>query len=186
MRNPKEAATLKAGVFTLLFIGAVLLTFSKFTSADEPVGPFDVKLEISHLPRLNEEVALICSVTSPRDLDSVGVFFWWSDTGMVRSIKGEKKHYCKFKKDETKVFELTVTFPAEGIFYVIGYAKAYFGKSGILSNNAPLYIKTSKDKTAVLLERMPWKLPDKALRKLPPAVRDSIAASACSLRIKRR
>jgi hypothetical protein len=180
---------LKLGIFTLLFIGAVLLTFSSSTHSTEPVGPFDVKLEISHLPRLNEEVALICSVTSPRDLDSVEVGFRWSDTTMVRLIEGQKKHFCKFKKDETKVFELTVTFPAEGVFWVMGYAKAYFGESGasgILSNVAPLCIKTYKDKTAWLLERMPWKLPDYALPRLPPAVRDSIKASACSLRVKQR
>ena len=177
---------LKAGVFPLLFIGAVLLALSSFTSSTEPVGPFDVKLEISHLPRLNEEVALICSVTSPRDLDSVEVAFWWSDTAMVKVIKGQKKHYCRFKKDETKVFELTVTFPAEGVFFVIGYAKAFFGTSGIMSNQAYFYIKTYKDKTAVLLESMPWKPSEKSLRLLPPTLRDSITTRACSLRIKRR
>lgn len=145
-----------------------------------------MKLEISHLPRLNEEVALVCSVTSQLDLDSVEVSFWWSDTTMVKVIKGLKKHYCKFKKDETKVFELTVAFPAEGVFFVIGYAKALFRTPGIMSNVAGLYIKTYKDKTAVLLERMPYKLPDSALRHRPKAVRDSMAARACSLIIKRR
>jgi hypothetical protein len=179
----------KTRVLCLISIGAVLLAFSSFTNSTEPVGPFDVKLEISHLPRLNEEVALICSVTSPRDLDSVEVGFRWSDTTIVKLIRGQKKYYCKFKKDETKVFELTVTFPAEGVFWVMGYAKAYFGKSGvsgILSNVAPLCIKTYKDGTAVLLERMPWRLPDYALPRLPPAVRDSIKASACSLRVRQR
>lgn len=166
--------------------GLTLLVLPCISSSTEPVGPFDVKLEISHLPRLNEEVALVCSVTSQLDLDSVEVFFWWSDTAMVKVIKGQKKHYCKFKKDETKVFELTVTFPAEGVFGVLGYAKALFRGPGIMSNVACLYIKTYKDKTAVLLERMPYKLPDSAFRCKPQAVRDSMAARAGRVIIKRR
>ncbi len=170
-----------------VLLGMVFFILAYAASADELTGPFKVKLEISHLPRLNEEVALICSVTSPyQDVDSAKVGFGWSDTAMVKVIKGQKKHYCKFKKDETKVFELTVTFPAEGIFCVVASANAFYGTSGTAGNRAGLNIKTYKDTTAVLLERMPWKLPDRAFRWLPPAVRDSIAAAACSLRIKRR
>jgi hypothetical protein len=156
-------------------------------SSTEPVGPFDVKLEIFHLPRLNEEVALICSVTSPHgDVDSAVAGFHWSDTAMVKVTKGQMKHYCKFKKGETKVFELTVTFPAEGVFFVVGYAVALYGRSTAAGNRAGLNIKTYKDKTAVLLERMPYELPDNAFRCNPQAVRDSMAARAGRVIIKRR
>ena len=177
------------------------LTSVGMASADKPTGPFTVKLEISHLPQLNEEVALICSVTSVIEVDSGLVSFWvrdasfrdtslpdtsFRDTSIVKLVECREKHYCKFKKGETKEFEWTVSFTTEAIFVLTACADQFFPTVGAQGNSAHLNVKTYKDKKAVLLERIPWKLPDKALRHLRPGLRDSISAWAESLRIKQR
>jgi hypothetical protein len=193
---------LKAKVLSLFFAGAVLLVFAGVDSADKPTGPFGVKLEISHLPQLNEEVALICSVTSVIEVDSGLVSFWirdvsfrdpslpdtfCRDTSIVKLLECREKHYCKFKRGETKEFKWKFSFTTEGIFVLIACADQFFPTSGAQGNFAHLTVKTYKDKKAVLLERIPWTLPDKAFYDLRfPGRRDSVAARAGSLRIKQR
>jgi hypothetical protein len=177
----------KAKVLSLFFAGVVLLAFTGAGSTDKPTGPFGVKLEISHLPQLNEEAALICSVTSVIEVDSGLVGFWATDTSVVKLVKGQKEHYCKFKKGETKEFKWTISFTNEAILELGACAHQFFPTSGAQGNCANMYVKTYKDKKAVLLERMPWTLPDKAFYDLRfPGRRDSVAASSGSLRVKQR
>jgi hypothetical protein len=149
---------LKPKIITLLCIGVVLLAFSSLSHSGHFRGPFTVKLELSQMPRLNEEVALICSVTSNRDVDSAKITFWAPETLNVKVIKGEKIHYCGFRKNQTRVFKLIVSFPDEGIF--VWTASAYLHPRSLIGNYTQLIIKTYKDGKAVLLETMPWKLPD--------------------------
>jgi hypothetical protein len=177
---------MKMRILSLFILGLIVLVLSSFTSADKPTGPFKVKLEISRLPMLNEEVALICTVTSTENVDSAVVGFWFSDTTMVKVIEGNKSQYCKFKKDETKEIKLTISFQKEGAFEIAAAATRFFRKFGGESNFAALDIKTYKDKKAVLLKSLPWKLPDRAVFPGRPGLRDSIAARACSLKIKEK
>ena len=170
----------------MFILGLIVLVLSTFTSADKPTGPFKVKLEISKLPMLNEEVALICTVTSAENVDSAVVDFWFSDTTMVKVVKGNRKQYTNFKKDETKEFILVISFSKEEACEIDAVAHRFFRNLGGETNDRSLFVKTYKDKKAVLLESLPWKLPDKALRQVRPGLRDSIAAKACSLKIKEK
>ena len=177
---------LKIKILSLLIVGGVVLLLTGLTPADKPTGPFKVKLEISKLPMLNEEVALICTVTSTENVDSAVVGFWFSDTTMVKVIEGNKSQYCKFKKDETKEIKLTISFQKEGAFEIAAVVQRFFREGGGDRNASELFIKTYKDKKAVLLESLPWKLPDKVIFPGRPGLRDSIAAKACSLKIKEK
>jgi hypothetical protein len=182
----KEYIMLKIKIPFLLLLIITMLAFANLISADKPTGPFKVKLEISKLPMLNEEVALICTVTSTENVDSVEVSFWFSDTTMVKVVKGNRKQYTKFKKDETKEFRLVVSFPKEGAFGIVAGATRFFRGFGAEGNKARLYIKTYENKKAVLLESLPWKLPDNVRFPGRPGLRDSIAAWACSLKVKEK
>lgn len=177
---------LKTKTLSLLLLGTALLAFASHASADKPTGLFKVKLEISKLPMLNEEVALICTVTSTQNVDSAVVSFWFSDTTMVKVIKGNRSQYCKFKKDGIKEFKLMVSFQKEGALEIAVNASRFFWKFGAEGNLAELFLKTYEDKKAVLLESLPWKLPDKVIFPGRPGLRDSIAARACSLKIKEK
>ena len=177
---------LRIKILSLFILGLIVLVLSSFTSADKPTGPFKVKLEISKLPMLNEEVALICTVTSTEDVDSVEVSFWFSDTAMIKVVKGDRKQYTKFKTDEAKEFRLIVSFPKEGAFGIVAGATRFYRGFGAEGNKARLYVKTYKNKKAVLLESLPWKLPDNVRFPGRPGLRDSIAAWACSLKIKEK
>ena len=110
---------MKMRILCLFILGLIVLVLSTFTSADKPTGPFKVKLEISKLPMLNEEVALICTVTSAENVDSAVVDFWFSDTTMVKVVKGNRKQYTNFKKDETKEFILVISFSTDAFFSVL-------------------------------------------------------------------
>ncbi len=180
----KDYVMLKTKILFLLFLSLIVLVCSDLALADKPTGPFKVKLEISKLPMLNEEVALICTVTSTDNVDSTLVRIFSLDSTMMKIIGGQSSQYCKFKKDETKVFKLTVSFPKEGAFEIAAIVQWIFPEGSGFRNTSELFIKTYKDKKAVLLESLPWKIPDKALRRFSPGLRDSIAARACSLKIK--
>jgi len=177
---------LKTKILVLLILGGVVLLLTGLTPADKPTGPFKVKLEISKLPMLNEEVALICTVMSSQNVDSAVAGFWFSDSTMVKVIKGNRIQYCKFKKDETKEFKLVVCFPKEGAFGIVAGATRFFRRFGAEGNDTHIDIKTYKDRSAVLLESLPWKLPDNVRFPGRPGLRDSIAAWACSLKIKEK
>ena len=177
----------KARILSLISIGAALLAFSSVSPTTKPTGPFDLKLELSHMPQLNEEVALVCSVTSRTDVDSGMFQFAFTDTSMVKVIDGEEIVYRRFEKGKTEEFRLTISFLTEGIVSLYACADQFFDPICGQGNNVHLDVKTYKDKAAVLLERRPWKIPDT----LPfdprrPDLRDSLKARAESLIIKQR
>ena len=183
--SPKEVAILKPKVVAWLLIGVVLLVLSSLSHSGHFRGPFTVKLELSHMPQLNEEVALICSVASTEDVDSARVAFWIPETLNVKVVKGERTRYCSFRKNEIKEFKLLVSFPDEGIFLWVASARLLPG--GAIGNSTRLIVKTYKDKKAVLLESIPWRLPKNVwIDPGRPGLRDSIEAVIGSLRVIQR
>jgi hypothetical protein len=113
--------------------------------------------------------------------------FSFSDTSMVKVIDGEEEVYRRFKKGKTEEFRLTISFLTEGIVTVYAVAHQFFDPICGQGNNVRMYVKTYKDKPAVLLERLPWKIPDTFFfDPRRPGMRDSLKARAESLIIKRR
>lgn len=134
-----------------VFVGLVLLALASFASATSPLqGPFKVTLRLSHMPQLNEEVALVCSVTSESDVDRAFVAFGIEDTASVKIMGGQREWHGKFKKNETREFRLIVSFQNEGTFRVYAGAQHIF-RSGRTGNVKAVFLKTYKDKPAELL-----------------------------------
>ena len=92
-------------LYTVILLIAFLTLLNVEALCCKLYGPYDVQLRLSHMPQLNEEVTLVASVTSNRDVDSAAVFFWTADSDAVNLVKSPKVFYCKFKKNEIKQFE---------------------------------------------------------------------------------
>ncbi|NIM97452.1 MAG: hypothetical protein GTO24_05025 [candidate division Zixibacteria bacterium] len=169
----------KTKPISLLFVGAVLLGLAGFSHASVLTGPFkEMKLELSHMPALNEKVQLIFSVTSIADVDSARVAFLIRDSANVRVLEGQKIRYCKFKKNKTQQFKLTLSFEDEGIFQVCGYAQRFGPGGGSDSNYEDLFVKICKNGETEILDSPPQRPRDKVRQNRPwgPAQRDSIRA----------
>jgi hypothetical protein len=152
----------RATILSLLFVGLVVSAVAYFAMAGQPFrGPFKVTLQLSHMPQLDEEVALVCSVTSESDVNSALVAFSIEDTVNVKIISGQKKWHGKFKKNETKEFRLTVSFQDEGTFQIWAGAQMIAPILG-MPDLKGLTVRTYKNKPAELLVRKPSPKPPPA------------------------
>lgn len=149
----------RATILSLLFVGIVVSALAYLAMAGQPLrGPFKVTLQLSHMPQLNEEVALVCSVTSESDVDSALVSFSIEDTVNVKIISGQKKWHGKFKKNETKEFMLIVSFQDEGTFQIWAGAQV-IAPILTMPDLEGLTARTYKNKPAELLVRKPSPMP---------------------------
>ncbi len=155
---------LKDIILRPVIMAVVMAVFACVAMASQVAGPFDVRIHLSHLPNIGEEVAVICSVTSGRDTDSTAMLFWCPDTANAKMIEGQAIQYnCKFKKGETKEFIYTMVFQDEGFFLLIASFYHFF-PGGIDCNHGLLRLQTHRDGKAQIVDHIPVRSQDHGLR----------------------